>query len=44
MRNDLQAGRPFPDFELPDHRGKPVRLSEYMEGRPTAVVFVRGHY
>jgi len=44
MRDDLQPGHPFPDFELPDDTGRPVRLSEYMDGRPTAVVFVRGHY
>ena len=44
MRADLTPGHVFPDFELPDHTGKPVRLSELMDGRPTAVVFVRGHY
>lgn len=37
-------GHLFPDFELPDHDGKPLRLSDYMNGWPTAVVFVRGHY
>jgi hypothetical protein len=44
MRADLAPGRPFPDFVLPDHTGQPVRLSEYMAGRPTAVISVRGHY
>jgi hypothetical protein len=44
MNPDLRPGSPFPDFELPDHSGRPVRLSEHMDGWPAAVVFVRGHY
>ena len=44
MRDDLSPENTFPDFELPDHDGRPVRLSALMGGWPTAVVFVRGHY
>jgi peroxiredoxin len=40
----LRPGRVFPDFEAPDHTGKRVRLSELVEGWPTALHFVRGHY
>ena len=34
-------GLPAPDFELPDHTGKPFRLSA-MRGRPVVLVFNRG--
>jgi peroxiredoxin len=44
MRPDVAPGGVFPDFELPDHTGRPVRLSALMGGWPAAVVFVRGHY
>jgi peroxiredoxin len=44
MRDDLNPGKLFPDFTLPDQDGQPFRLSEYMNGWPTVVTFVRGHY
>ena len=44
MRDDLQPGNPFPDFELPNQDGTLVKLSDLMDGWPTAVVFVRGHF
>ena len=44
MRSDLTPGHPFSDFALPDDTGAPFRLSEYAQGRPVAVIFVRGHY
>ena len=40
----LRPGRTFPDFELPDHDGKPARLSQLVDGWPTALHFIRGHY
>jgi len=35
MREDLKPGNVFTDFGLPNHVGKMVRLSEYMDGWPT---------
>jgi peroxiredoxin len=40
----LRPGRIFPDFEAPDHNGKAQRLSKLVDGWPTALHFVRGHY
>jgi hypothetical protein len=40
----LRPGRVFPDFSLPDQDGKPARLSELMDGWPTALIFIRGHF
>ncbi len=40
----LRPGRVFPDFELPDHDGRPARLSSLVGGWPTALIFIRGHY
>jgi peroxiredoxin len=39
---DLVAGRPFPDLDLPDHTGRPRRLSELAGGDPLVVLFSRG--
>ncbi|MDQ3841159.1 MAG: cold shock domain-containing protein [Actinomycetota bacterium] len=56
MTTNLQAGDKFPDFELPDHRNKPRRLSEFtrpglldeklgfVDGYPLIVVFGRGFF
>ncbi|GAB4520271.1 MAG: hypothetical protein OHK0046_30270 [Anaerolineae bacterium] len=52
----LRVGATFPDFELPDHRGIPQRLSRYTrpsevdqrtgltDGYPLIVVFYRGFF
>jgi thioredoxin-dependent peroxiredoxin len=34
----IEVGQPAPDFELPDHEGSPVRLSE-LRGRPVVLYF-----
>jgi cold shock CspA family protein/peroxiredoxin len=56
MTTNLQAGDTFPDFELPDQRNKPRRLSEFtrpslldeklgfVDGYPLIVVFGRGFF
>ena len=36
MTTNLRIGDVFPDFELPDHRKKPCRLSGYVEPSPMA--------
>jgi peroxiredoxin len=42
MRPDLVPGGRFPDLELPDHLGQPVRLSKLAGGFPLVVTFYRG--
>jgi peroxiredoxin len=42
MRPDLVQGGRFPDLELPDHEGRPVRLSALAHGFPLVVTFYRG--
>jgi peroxiredoxin len=44
MRRNLRPGEKFPDIELPDHEGKPTRLSGLAGGFPIVVVFSRGAY
>ncbi len=44
IREDLQLGKAFPDFELPDQDGAVRKLSELMGGCPTILVFWRGQY
>jgi peroxiredoxin len=44
MRADIAIGRRFPDLELPDHRGQPVRLSKLADGFPLIVSFYRGYW
>ena len=56
MTTNLQAGDIFPDFELPDHRKKPRRLSEFTkpspmdeklgftDGYPLILIFGRGFF
>ena len=44
MRADIVPGAIFPDYDLPDHRGKHVRLSELQSGDPMVVVLSRGGF
>jgi peroxiredoxin len=44
MRADLREGNKFPDFELPDHKGRPRKLSQLLRGFPGVLVFGRGHF
>ena len=44
MHPDLLVGAHFPDLELPDHRGQPVRLSKLADGFPLIVSFYRGYW
>jgi peroxiredoxin len=56
MNPSLRAGNTFPDLELPDHRGRPIRLSRltapttydtmlgFTDGYPLVVVFYRGFF
>ena len=44
MRADLVVGSRLPDLELPDHRGRPVRLSTLANGYPLIVSFYRGYW
>jgi peroxiredoxin len=44
MRADVKAGAPFPDYELPDHTGRPRRLSEIQGDDPMIIVLAREAY
>ena len=44
MRADLVVGGRFPDLELPDHRGEPVKLGKLANGFPLIVSFYRGYW
>jgi len=44
MHPDLQVGKKFPNFILPDQDGVPRLLSQLMRGFPTALVFSRGYF
>jgi peroxiredoxin len=44
MRSGLAVGGHLPDFELPDHRREPVRLSKLADGFPLIVSFYRGYW
>jgi peroxiredoxin len=44
MRTDLVVGGRLPDLELPDHQGRPVRLSKLAAGFPLVVSFYRGYW
>lgn len=41
--NQTVGGR-FPDLELPDHAGQPLKLSAVGNGFPLIVVFYRGYW
>lgn len=38
MSDPIRVGDPFPDFELPDQNGEPIRLAE-LRGRPSVIYF-----
>ncbi len=44
MRTDIVPGAVFPDYELPDHRGKHRTLSELQQGDPLVLVLSRGGF
>jgi peroxiredoxin len=44
VRADIVPGAAFPDYELPDHRGKRRKLSELQGPDPLVVILSRGHY
>ena len=44
MRRDIVPGAGFPDYELPDHRGKHRKLSELQGSDPLIVVLGRGGF
>jgi len=44
MRADIVPGALFPDYELPDQRGKHRRLSELQGEDPLVLVLARGGY
>jgi hypothetical protein len=44
MRSDIVPGGIFPNYELPDHTGKPCKLSELQGDDPLILTFARGHY
>ncbi len=44
MHPDLRIGNKFPNFELPDHRGTPQKLSQILRGFPGVLIFSRGHF
>jgi hypothetical protein len=44
MRADIEPGTAFPDYELPDHTGRPRRLSEIQGEDPMIIVLAREAY
>jgi peroxiredoxin len=44
MRADMVPGARFPDYDLPDHRGKHRKLSEIQRGDPMVVMLSRGAF
>src|SRR5262249_6597180 len=44
MRSDIVPGAVFPDYELPDHRGKHRMLSALQQGDPLVLVLSRGGF
>lgn len=44
MRPDIVPGAVFPDYDLPDHRGKHRTLSNLQGGDPLVLVLSRGGY
>jgi peroxiredoxin len=44
MHPALVVGKPFPDLELPDHRGQVHKLSELAHGFPLILSFYRGYW
>ncbi len=44
MHSDLEVGKQFPDFELPDQDDDVQKLSKLIRGFPTVLIFSRGYY
>jgi peroxiredoxin len=44
MRPDIVPGSTFPDYELPDHRGKKRKLSAIQRDDPMIVILSRGYH
>ncbi len=44
MREDINVGATFPDYELTDHTGKRRQLSELQGDDPMILVLSRGHF
>lgn len=44
MRPDMKPGATFPDYELPDQRGRPRRLSELQGNDPMILILARGGF
>lgn len=44
MRSDIKTGNPFPDYELPNHKGEKQKLSELQGKDPMALVLARGGF
>jgi peroxiredoxin len=44
MRTDIVPGATFPDYDLPDHRGKHRKLSEIQGSDPMIVMLSRGSF
>ena len=44
MRPDIAPGTTFPDYELPDQRGRPRRLSALQGNDPLILVLARGGF
>jgi peroxiredoxin len=44
MRADIVPGAVFPDYELPDHRGKSRKLSELQGSDPLVLLLSRGGF
>lgn len=41
---NLRIGQRFPDFELPDQEGQPVKLSALVGKFPFILAFYRGYW
>jgi peroxiredoxin len=44
VRADIVPGAQFPDYQLPDHTNRQVRLSELQGGDPMVLTLNRGAY
>jgi peroxiredoxin len=44
MRTDIREGKPFPDYQLPDHNGVDRRLSELQGANPMVLHLARGGF
>lgn len=44
MRSDIEVGRPFPDYELPDQDGAQRRLSDLQGSNPMVLHLSRGGF